>query len=70
MTTWKVKRYTANLFQNNDTPDIYLDKFLGTLQVAKQKELGIWLEDETIMSEFKITKVLTITWETAYSADI
>ena len=40
------------------------------MQVAKQKELGIWLEDETIMSEFKITKVLTITWETADSANI
>ena len=35
MTKWKVKRETANLFQNNDAPDKYLEKFLKDVQVAK-----------------------------------
>ena len=41
ITTWKVKRETANLFQNNDAPEKYLEKFLRNVQVAKQKECGI-----------------------------
>ena len=70
MTTWKVKRYTANLFQNNDTPKRYLERFLRNIQVATQKECGIWLDDGKIMSELKITKYLIITWETVDSVDI
>ena len=42
MKTWKVKREIANLFQNNETPEIYLEKFLSNVQVEKQKECGIW----------------------------
>ena len=37
MTTWKVKRESANLLQNNETRERYLEKFLRNLQVAKQK---------------------------------
>ena len=70
MTKWKVKRETANLLQNNDTPEIYLEKFLRNVQVENQKEYGIWLDNGKIILELKITKGLTITWETAYSADI
>ena len=40
------------------------------MQISKQKECGIWLDDGTIMSELKITKISTIMWETACSADI
>ena len=65
MTTWRVKRETANLFQNYETPERYLEKFLSNVQVVKQKECGIWLDDGTIMSELKITKGSNITWETA-----
>ena len=67
MTTWKVKQDTANLFQNNKTPERYLKKFLSNVQVANQKECGIWLDDGTIMPELKITKGSNITWETADS---
>ena len=70
MKTWKVKREIANLFQNNETPEIYLEKFLSNVQVEKQKEFGIWLYDGTIMYELKITKGSNITWDTATSADI
>ena len=70
MTTWKVKQDTTNLFHNNKTPERYLEKFLSNVQVEKQKEFGIWLDNETIMSKLKITKGLHITWETANSADI
>ena len=42
MTTWKVKWESANLFQNNETPERYLEKFLSNVQVEKQKECGIW----------------------------
>ena len=61
MTTWKVKLDTANLFQNNETPERYLEKFVSNVQVAKQKECGIWLYDRKIMSELKITKGSNIT---------
>ena len=61
MTTWKVKLETANLFQNNETPERYLEKFVSNVQVAKQKECGIWLYDRKIMSELKITKGSNIT---------
>ena len=67
MTTWKVKQDTANLFQNNKTPERYLEKFLSNVQVANQKECGIWLDDGTIMPELKIKKGSNITWETADS---
>ena len=70
MTTWKVKRETANLFQNNKTPEIYLDKFPSNVLVAKQKECGIQLDYGTIMSKLKITKGSNIIWGTVYSADI
>ena len=70
MTKWRVKRETANLLQNNKTPDRYLEKLISNLTVSKQKELGIWLEYGTIISELKITKGSNITWETADSADI
>ena len=53
MTTWKVKQETANIFQNNDTPERYLEKFLRKIQVGKQNECGIWLDDGTIMSELR-----------------
>ena len=33
MKIWKVKRETANLFQNNDTPERYLQRFLSNVQV-------------------------------------
>ena len=56
MTTWKVKRETTNLFQNNDTPERYLERFLINAQVADQKECGIWSENGTIMSEITIKK--------------
>ena len=56
MITWKVKRENSNLFQNNETPERYLEKFLRNMQVAEQKEFGIWLDDGTIMSELKIKK--------------
>ena len=49
MTTWKVKRDTANLFQKNKTSEIYLDKFMSNVQVEKQKECGIWLYDGKII---------------------
>ena len=45
MMTWNIKRESANLFQNNKTPERYLAKSLSNLQVAKQKECGIWLDD-------------------------
>ena len=61
MTTCKVKRETANLFQNNDAPERYLEKFLSNLQVEKKNECGIWLDDGTIISELKIKKGSTIT---------
>ena len=70
MMTWKLKQETSNLFQNNNTPERYIEKFLSNIQVAKQKECGIWLDDGTIISERKITKVSTITWETADSSDM
>ena len=54
MTTWKVKREINNLFQNNYTPERYLEKFLRNVQVAKHKEYGIWLYDRKIMSGLKI----------------
>ena len=38
--------------------------------MAKQKELGIWLDDGTIMSKLKISKGSNITWDTATSVDI
>ena len=40
------------------------------MQVAKQKECGIWFDNGTKMSELKITKVSNTTWETADLADI
>ena len=45
-----------------------MEKSLRNVQVAKQKECGIWLDDGKIMSDLKITKVLNITWDTATSA--
>ena len=56
MTTCKVKRETANLFQNNDTPERYLEKCLSNIRGAKQKEFGIWLDYGTIIPELKIKK--------------
>ena len=41
MTTQKIKRDTANLLQNKDTPYRYIDKFIRNVQVAKHKEFGI-----------------------------
>ena len=41
MKTCKVKRESANLSQNNEAPERYLEKFLSNVQVAKQKEYGI-----------------------------
>ena len=70
MMTWNVKQESANLFQNTETPERYLENFLSNVQVAKQKECGIWLDNRTIMSELKITKGSNITWDTATSADI
>ena len=35
MTAWKVRRKSDNLFQNNKTPEIYLEKFLINVQVEK-----------------------------------
>ena len=69
MTTWKVKPERSNMFQNNETPEKYLDKFLSNVQVAKQKECGIWLDNGTIMSKLKITKGSNITWDNATSPD-
>ena len=57
--TWKVKRESVNLFQNNKKPERYLEKFLSNLQVAKHKECGIWLDKVKITSEIKIKKVQT-----------
>ena len=37
MTTWKVKRETANLFQNNETPERYLEKCLSNVQVKSRR---------------------------------
>ena len=54
MTTWKVKRESANLFQNNETPETHLKTLLRNVQVAKHKECGIWLDDGKIMSKLKI----------------
>ena len=54
MTTWKVKRERNNLLPNKEVPGRYLDKFLRNVQVSKQKECSIWLDDRTIMSELKI----------------
>ena len=68
ITKCKVKQESANLFQNNETPEIYLEQLLRNMHVAKQKEYGIWLDDGTRMSDLKITKVLNITWDTATSA--
>ena len=70
MTTWKVKRETANLFQNNNKPQRYLEKFLSNVQLEKQKECGTWLDDGAIMSELKVIKYSNITEDTVYSADI
>ena len=50
MTTWKVKRETANLLNNNVTPEKYLEKFLGKIHVAKQKEYVICLDYGTVIS--------------------
>ena len=36
MTTRKVKRETTNLLKNNNTSEIYLEKFLSNSQVAKK----------------------------------
>ena len=36
MTTWKVKWETDNLFQNKDTPERYIEKFMSNIQVTKQ----------------------------------
>ena len=36
--TWRVKGEIANLFQNKDTPERYLEKFLSRVQVENQKE--------------------------------
>ena len=41
MMTWKVKRESGNLSQNNGTQERYLKNFLSNVQVAKQKEFGI-----------------------------
>ena len=68
--TWKVKQESANLFQNNKTPERYLEELLCNVQVAKMKECGIWLYDGTIMSELKTTKGSNITWDTENSEDI
>ena len=70
MTTWKVKRESDNLFRNNETPEIYLEKLLRNVQVVKQKEYDTWLDDGTIMSELKIKKGSDITWDTASSEEI
>ena len=70
MMTWKIKQESANLFQNNETPEIYLDKLLSNVQVEKQKECVIWLDDGTIMPELKIKKGSYTTWDTATSAEI
>ena len=35
---WKVKRETTNLLKNNNTSEIYLEKFLSNSQVSKKKE--------------------------------
>ena len=56
MTTRKFKRDSANLFQNNETTERYLEKFFSNVQVANQKECGIWLDVRTIMYELKIKK--------------
>ena len=50
-TIWKVKRKSANLFQNKKTPKRHLYKFLSNVQVAKHKECSIWLDNGTIMSK-------------------
>ena len=52
-TIWKVKRKSANLFQNKKTPKRHLYKFLSNVQVAKHKECSIWLDNGTIMSKLK-----------------
>ena len=70
MMTRKVKEGNANPFQNNETPERYLEKFLRNAQVAKQKKCGIWLDDRIIMSELKIKKVSYITWDTESSEEI
>ena len=67
---WKVKREIAELFQNNKTPERYLEKFLRNMQEANQKECDIWLDDGTIMYELKMTKGSNITWDTETSEDI
>ena len=56
MKKWKVKRETTNLLKNNNTSEIYLEKFLSNSQVAKKKECDIWLDDGTIMSEHEMKK--------------
>ena len=45
------------MFQNNNTPEIYLEKCLSNMQVKHHKECGIWLDDRTIVSELKIKRV-------------
>ena len=35
MKTWKVKRETANLLPDNNTPERYLEKFLSNVQLSK-----------------------------------
>ena len=70
MTTWKVKQEANNLFQSNKTPERYMEKFPSNVQVAKQKECGIWLDYGTITSELKIIKGSNITCDTATSVDI
>ena len=69
MKTWEIKQETTKLIQNNDTPERYLKKFLSNVQVVKQKDCGIWLNDRTIMAELKISKGATITWELADTKD-
>ena len=55
MKKWKVKQETAKLFQNHNTPEKYLEKFLINVHVAKQKDCVICLDDRTVMLELKIT---------------
>ena len=70
MMTWKVKQESANIFQNNETPKRYLEKFLSNVQVAKQKECSIWLDNRKIISKLKIKKGSDITWNTASYSQI
>ena len=60
MMTWVVKQETANLFQNNDNPERYLEKFLSNIHLTKEMKFGIWLDDGTIKTEPKIEKYSSI----------